>query len=148
MLQGPFFVANDSFGTKGVSWWITRAAWLSHGFLDPWRKGVFSKDNRCLDSWNFHHVNMALVGGPMFLSNNMHTPIIATHGKSPSLQTRWAFIAIHTIFNKGKLMVFPITAWLSHNKQLIRTKMHKWHNPYHNSLLDYFPMSYKFAQNK
>ena len=36
-----------------------------------------------------------------------------------------------------------MTAWLSHNKQLIRTKIHKLHNPYHNSFLDYFPMSYK-----
>jgi hypothetical protein len=35
----------------------------------------------------FHHVNIALVGGPMFLSNNMHTPIFTTHGKSSLLQT-------------------------------------------------------------
>ena len=96
-----------------------------------------------LSSWNFHHVNMALVGGPMFFSNNMHIPIFSTHGKSPLLQTRWACIAIHTIFNKDILMVFPMIAWLSHNKQLIRTKIHKLHNPYHNSFLDYFPMSYK-----
>ena len=40
-------------------------------------------------------------------------------------------------------MAFPMTAWLSHNKQLIRTKIHKLHIPYHNSFLDYFPMSYK-----
>ena len=40
-------------------------------------------------------------------------------------------------------MVFPMTAWLSHNKQLIKTKTHKFHNPYHDSFLDYFPMSYK-----
>ena len=86
-----------------------------------------------LSSWNFHHVNMALVGGPMFLSNNMHTPIFATHGKSPLLQTRWACIVFHMIFNKGILMVFPMTAWLSHNKQLIRTKKCIKHSTCHNS---------------
>ena len=37
----------------------------------------------------------------------------------------------------------PMSAWLSHNKQFIKTKTHKFHNPYHNSFLDYFPMSYK-----
>ena len=40
-------------------------------------------------------------------------------------------------------MAFPMTAWLSLNKQLIRTKTHKLHITHHNSFLDYFPMSYK-----
>ena len=42
---------------------------------------------------------MALVGGPMFFSNNMH--INSTHGKSPLLQTRRTCIATHMIFNKS-----------------------------------------------
>ena len=42
---------------------------------------------------------MALVGGPMFFSNNMHS--YSTHGKSPLLQTRRTGIATHMIFNKS-----------------------------------------------
>ena len=86
---------------------------------------------------------MASVGGPKFFSNNMHTQIFSTHGKSPLLQTRRTCIATHMIFSKMMICWWrsPVT-WLSHNKQLIRTKIHKWHIPYHNSFLGYFPMSY------
>ena len=91
---------------------------------------------------------MASVGGPKFFSNNMHTQIFSTHGKSPLLQTGRTCIATHMIFSKMMICWWrsPVSQWLSHNKQLIRTKIHKWHIPYHNSFLGYFPMSYYIKQ--
>jgi hypothetical protein len=47
----------------------------------------------------------------------------------------------HDIYQKYDDGV-PMSAWLPHNKQLIRTKIHKWHIPHHNIFLGYFPMSY------
>ena len=86
---------------------------------------------------------MASVGGPMFFSNiyaysnlNMIVPFI-------SYKMNIHSNGLHMIFNKDMLMAFPMTAWFSHNKQLIKTKTHKLHNAYHNSFLNYFPMSSK-----
>ena len=71
---------------------------------------------------------MASIGGPMFFSNiyaysNLNMIISLTSHK----------MSIHSNshdFNKDMLMVFPMKAWLSHNKQFIKTKTHKLHTHY------------------
>jgi hypothetical protein len=96
-----------------------------------------------LSNWNFHYVTwLKLAAQSSSLTicilksfNSWQISLTSDktnmHSNSHDIQQRC-----------NRLMASPVSQWLSHNKQLIRTKIHKWHIPYHNSFLGYFPMSY------
>ena len=89
---------------------------------------------------------MALVGGPMFFSNNMH--INSTHGKSPLLQTRRTCIATHMIFNKS-VTVDGVPRNMVTAQQATYKKIRYISNIFFTTIfLSYFPMSYVLQKLK
>ena len=79
-------------------------------------KGSHTRFLRIKSSWNFHHVSMAFVSGPMFFSNNMHTPTICNSWKITLTSAKMSMHSnSHDIQQKYDDGV-PMTAWLPHNK--------------------------------
>ena len=76
-----------------------------------------------MSGWNFHHVSMASVGGPILFSNKYAYSNLSMATLIISHKMDIHSMVKHDIQQKrDMLMVFPMKAWLSHNKKLIWTK--------------------------